>query len=214
MLLVWLRQHSQSVVAKALRVNATELKKKTIQLGQEKQAYQETNWQEITVVAQSGNKVGALWTLTLEHPSGFHLKLESPNIEGKKTQEFIERICWLINVFQIVPQHKIYVACEAADFRKGIDGLSAVCRLKFEMDPFSGALFLFRNRARTGIKMLSYDGQGFWLMYKRFSKGRLKWWPSYSESPLTPLAAKQLQILIWNGNPAHAELAPDWKPVR
>ena len=116
-------------------------------------------------------------------------------------------------MLQIVPQLKIFVCCEAVDFRRGIDGLCAICRLKLKTDPFSGALFLFRNRARTGIKMIIYDGQGFWLMYKRLSKGKLTWWPQCSESPTTRLAAKQLQILIWNGNPMKAKFAPDWRSI-
>jgi len=82
------------------------------------------------------------------------------------------------------------------------------------MDPFSGALFLFRNRAKTGIKMIIYDGQGFWLMYKRLSKGKIRWWPKASDQPMTQLAAKQLQTLIWNGNPIEAQFAPDWRSIQ
>lgn len=117
-------------------------------------------------------------------------------------------------MLQIIPQLKIYVCCEVVDFRRGIDGLCAICRQKLGMDPFSGALFLFRNRAKTGFKMIIYDGQGFWLMYKRLSKGKIKWWPTATDQPMTSLAAKQLQTLIWNGNPMEAQFAPDWRSIQ
>ena len=77
-------------------------------------------------------------------------------------------------MIQVMPQMRIRVAIEAADFRRGIDGLSQPCRASLSVDPFAGALFVFRNRRHTAIKLLVYDGQGFWLRHKRLSKGRLK----------------------------------------
>jgi len=49
---------------------------------------------------------------------------------------------------------------EPVDFRKGIDGLAAICRQVLRADPFSGTCFVFGNRTRTAIKVLIYDGQG------------------------------------------------------
>jgi transposase len=66
-------------------------------------------------------------------------------------------------MIQLTPQMRILVAVEAVDFRRGIDGLSRVCRQVMGADPFSGWVFVFRNRRRTAIKILVYDGQGFWL---------------------------------------------------
>lgn len=66
-------------------------------------------------------------------------------------------------MIQITPHMRIFVAVEPVDFRAGIDGLVAVCRKRLQADAFSGALFVFGNRARTGIKVVVYDGQGFWL---------------------------------------------------
>jgi transposase len=60
-------------------------------------------------------------------------------------------------MIQVTPQMKILLALEPADFRKGIDGLAEVCRSKLEEDPFSGCLFVFRNRRGTAIKLLAYD---------------------------------------------------------
>ena len=61
-------------------------------------------------------------------------------------------------MIQITPQMRILVAVEAVDFRKGIDGLCAICRRVLHKDPFQGYLFVFRNRRKTSIKLLSYDG--------------------------------------------------------
>ena len=66
-------------------------------------------------------------------------------------------------MIQITPQMRILMAVEPQDFRKGIDGLSQVCREVLRTDPFGGAVFVFRNRRATALKILVYDGQGFWL---------------------------------------------------
>ena len=80
-------------------------------------------------------------------------------------------------MLSIAPQMRILVAVAPADFRKGIDGLAGLCRNILREDPFSGCVFVFRNRRATAIKVLVYDGQGFWLCQKRLSKGRFQWWP-------------------------------------
>ena len=66
-------------------------------------------------------------------------------------------------MIQITPQMRVLVAVEPADFRRGIDGLARVCREALRSDPFSGSVFVFHNRRKTAVKVLTYDGQGFWL---------------------------------------------------
>ncbi len=66
-------------------------------------------------------------------------------------------------MLQLTPQSRIFVATEPVDFRKGIDGLGAVCRQRLGDNPLEGAVYVFRNRAGTALKLLLYDGQGFWL---------------------------------------------------
>lgn len=114
-------------------------------------------------------------------------------------------------MLQLTPQTPVYVAVEHQDFRKGIDGLAQVCRQHLDHDPFSGAIFVFRNRRGTAIKCLCFDGQGFWLCLKRFSKDKLAWWPK-GRTPHT-LTHRDLQILLWNGNPEVVELSADWRRV-
>ena len=116
-------------------------------------------------------------------------------------------------MLQIVPQMKIFIATQPIDFRKGIDGLAAHCRANLGEDPFSGALFVFRNRRRTALKILAYDGQGFWLCQKRLSSGRLHWWPEAEAQGLSRLAAQQLQMLLWNGDLESARFGDEWRPL-
>ena len=68
-------------------------------------------------------------------------------------------------MIQITPQMRVLVAVAPADFRCGIDGLAGVCRQSLASDPFSGTVFVFRNRRSTALKALVYDGQGFWLCH-------------------------------------------------
>lgn len=70
-------------------------------------------------------------------------------------------------MIQITPQMRILVAIEPVDFRCGIDGLARVCRAILTSDPMDGTLFIFRSRAAKAIKLLVYDGQGFWCFSKR-----------------------------------------------
>jgi transposase len=114
-------------------------------------------------------------------------------------------------LIQITPQIRILVAIDPIDARKGIDSLAQLCREKLAADPFSGCLFIFRSRRGTAIKLLAYDGQGFWLATKRLSKGRFRWWPTGTE-PARVLRAHQAQLLLAAGNP-EAEAPPEWRRV-
>ncbi len=102
----------------------------------------------------------------------------------------------------------IFICLEAVDFRKGIDGLAGVCRNHLGENPISGALFAFRNKSKNAIKLLVYDGQGFWLCMKRLSKGSFKWWPGEKEA-----SARELYTLLWNGNPELAQFTSEWKKI-
>jgi transposase len=115
-------------------------------------------------------------------------------------------------MIQIAPQMRILAALEPVDGRKGIDSLVELCREKLSADPFSGCLFLFRSRRATTLKILVYDGQGFWLAQKRLSQGRFVWWPTGSAAA-QPLEAHQAQLLLAAGNPAAAQAAPVWRGV-
>jgi transposase len=112
-------------------------------------------------------------------------------------------------MIQVTPHMRVLVAIEPIDFRAGIDGLAGVCKQRLEADPFSGGLFVFRNRARTAIKILCYDSQGFWMCHKRLSSGQFAFWPVGRASQT--LEACELQVLLMGGDPAQAKPTQAWR---
>ena len=116
-------------------------------------------------------------------------------------------------MIQLTPHMRILVAVEPADFRNGIDGLVRIARDVLGADPMSGCLFVWRNRRGTSLKLVVYDGQGFWLAQKRLSSGRFTWWPTGAGADTITLAAHQLAVLLYNGDPKRAEAAPAWRPL-
>lgn len=116
-------------------------------------------------------------------------------------------------MIQITPQMRVLVATEAVDFRCGIDGLAQLCRHKLSEDPFTGAVFVFRNKQRKALKLLVYDGQGFWLCHKRLSQKRFRWWPTEGGTAAVSLRAHELQVLLCGGDPSATQAVPEWRRV-
>jgi len=116
-------------------------------------------------------------------------------------------------MIQVTPHMRILVAVEPVDFRKGIDGLARVCREALGKDPFSGCIFVFRNRRAKAIKILVYDGQGFWLCQKRMSKNKFRWWPRSTSASSRSIESHQLPVLLSGGDPSAASCAPPWRRV-
>lgn len=116
-------------------------------------------------------------------------------------------------MLQLTPQSTIFVATEPIDFRKGYDGLVAVCKLKFAQDPFSGNLFVFYNRSRTSFKILFFDGQGLCIFAKRLSQGRFTYKDRLKNTHLCyrQICYRALHILINNGDPDSAKLGKNWR---
>ena len=115
-------------------------------------------------------------------------------------------------MIQLTAQMRILVAVASIDFRAGIDGLARVCRAQLGADPFGGWLFVFCNRRRTAVKILTYDGQGFWVCHKRLSRGHFPFWPT--DGPIRELQAHQLQVLLMGGDPHQARGVAAWRPLR
>jgi transposase len=98
-------------------------------------------------------------------------------------------------MIRLTHESRILLAIAPADFRAGIDGMSARCRQVLEHDPSSGAIVVFINRAHTMIRALSYDGNGYWLMTKRLSRGTFQHWPRGADA-LSCVGARELTRLI------------------
>jgi transposase len=115
------------------------------------------------------------------------------------------------------PSTRCFICIEPIDGRKGIDGIGAVVRQKLSQNPMDGAWYLFRTRSGTTIKILFYDGSSFWLCLRRLSSGRIKWWPRHedaqSQSMAKLLAAREINVILWNGDPSATAFGPEWKKI-
>jgi transposase len=115
-------------------------------------------------------------------------------------------------VIQIPANANVVVMHEAISFRSGIDGTAAIVRLVLEKEPMDGAFFVFRNKQRHMLRILYFDGGGFWLCTRRLSKGTYTVWPK-GDSTCSPLLARELQILIWGGDPQSCRFPELWRRI-
>lgn len=100
------------------------------------------------------------------------------------------------------PSTKIYLSLAPCDMRKGFDGLAAQVRNILQLDPFSGAVFLFRGKRGDRLKALVWDGSGLCMYAKRLERGKFVW-PRAHEGALR-LSAAQLAMLVEGLNWKHA----------
>jgi transposase len=89
---------------------------------------------------------------------------------------------------------KVWFYRTPIDFRKQIDGLVLLVSSRMQHDPCSGQLFVFRNKGCDRIKLLYYDENGFWLLYKRMERGKFIF-PSIEDEALE-LSRDQLSWLL------------------
>lgn len=90
---------------------------------------------------------------------------------------------------------RVYLACGKTDMRKSINGLAALVEGCFRLDPFAGAVFVFCNRRHDRVKILEWDGDGFWLYFKRLEKGRFRWPESGGQATMN-LTGEELSTLL------------------
>lgn len=95
-----------------------------------------------------------------------------------------------------IPAHTpVFLACGDTDMRKSINGLSSLVQDSFELDPFQTALFVFCNKQRNRLKILTWEDNGFWLHLKRLERGRFKW-PTIGDTATMSLTTEELWNLI------------------
>lgn len=98
-------------------------------------------------------------------------------------------------MIHLTNETRILLATHPADFRKGIDGFIALCQGTLEQDPRNQTRFVFINKSRTMIRILAYDGSGYWLMTKRLSKARFEGWPKASEKTKAFSSARLVYLI-------------------
>lgn len=94
------------------------------------------------------------------------------------------------------PGVRVYVAPGATDMRKSFLGLAAATRQVLEQDPLSGHLFAFCNRRRTLLKILFWDGTGFWVLAKRLAKGTFAWPVAAPDATCVTLRPDELGCIL------------------
>lgn len=90
---------------------------------------------------------------------------------------------------------RIYLACGPTDMRKSVDGLAAIVKHAFDLDPFDTSLFVFCNRDRDRLKILHWEHNGFWLYYRRLERGRFRW-PAAATGQIKTISRRQLNWLL------------------
>ena len=103
----------------------------------------------------------------------------------------------------------VYLHRKPVDFRKAINGLSAIVQESLQLDPFAEALYVFTNRARNRIKILYWQRNGFCLWQKRLEKDKFPW-PLKLQDECITLSGQELHWLlagldVWR-NPPHQRL--------
>lgn len=88
----------------------------------------------------------------------------------------------------------VYLSCGATDLRKSFNGLAAIIKLKFDLDPYSRCMFAFCNRRKTSIKILQWDGSGFWILMKRLDRDTFHWPDSRDE--IKKVSIREIQWLL------------------
>ena len=110
-------------------------------------------------------------------------------------------------MIHITTQHQLHLWIDPIDFRKGVDALVGLCRQRIG-SPYNGTVFAFRNKSCIAVKLLVYDGTGFWLCTKRFSQGKLNYWPSSADERI---CATTMTVILNQGKPV--AMRPAWRAL-
>ena len=99
-------------------------------------------------------------------------------------------------MLNLTNETRIFAYTGVADMRKGFNGLSGIVREEFQSDPTDGSLFMFINRRRDRMKLLYFDGGGFWLYYRLLESGTFEKLASEPGSCQLQMDATELSMLL------------------
>ena len=114
-------------------------------------------------------------------------------------------------MIEITPDTRVFISLSPIDFRAGINRLGAIATELFGKDPMKGGVFLFHNKRKTDMKLITYDRNGFFLGHKRLSKGKLSWWPR-TEGESLGITVDQLNKLLKGIDP-RGSFNPEWETL-
>lgn len=101
-------------------------------------------------------------------------------------------------MFLLSPHTKVFLAQGSTDMRKSFRALIAMTETVLRQDPISGHLFVFVNRRRDMLKILRWDGSGFWIWYRQLERGtfQLPGAPATNERAGVELTPSQLSLVL------------------
>jgi len=114
-------------------------------------------------------------------------------------------------VLALGPTIKVYLARGTTDMRKGFDGLAGAVRERLEQDPTSGHLFVFCSRRRHLLKILYFDGTGFWVLAKRLARGTFAWPSADDDRAAIELRPDELSALLGGIDLGKTAWRPWWR---
>jgi transposase len=110
------------------------------------------------------------------------------------------------------PSVRIFIAAAPVRMCNGYDGLANAAREVVAQDPMSGHLFVFFNRARTQVKALYWDHDGFCVIGKRLERGRFKLPEIQPGQVVVELEATELMLLLGGIDLRGARRRSRWRP--
>jgi transposase len=114
-------------------------------------------------------------------------------------------------VLTLGPTTRVYLARGTTDLRKGFDGLAGAVRELLAQDPSSGHLFVFCGRRRHMIKVLYWDGTGFWVLAKRLARGTFAWPTADDDRCALELRPDELSALLGGVDLRKTTWRPWWR---
>jgi len=92
---------------------------------------------------------------------------------------------------------RIFVCTERQDMRRSFDALALAVRERLELDPESGALFVFGSKRNNRLKVLWFDHNGYCILYKRLH-GALFELPKAtgSDCPIATIDGRALAMIL------------------
>ena len=115
-------------------------------------------------------------------------------------------------MLNIAAGSKVYLAVEPVDLRRGHDGLAALVRTRFGMDPLEGHLFVFVGRRVDRVKVLFWDRGGFVVYYKRLARGRFRMPKVASDADRIVLDGTELAMLLGGFDLVGVRRLAAWEP--